>query len=317
MFEMPMPAVEETISPRDAMYAPGKEAHYFSCGRSALRNIHAGLFIANAPSPAKILDLACGHGRVLRMLRAYFPDAEITACDLDRDAVDFCGQTFAANKAYSDADFENIQLSGAFDLIWSGSLLTHIDQASWQKFFDFCEAQLAPGGLLVFTTHGRYIDRMMTDYNLLYGLEPGAAQQLQSAFRTAGFGYRNYPGEGGYGVSLAKPSWVTSFLEEHSNMQICLANEMGWDHHQDVFVCAPKQPHGWQDLAAYRDTIIARETVKLSPSDTQQLRISAAEPETQRKIINWVEQNITKDTMPFGPRVHQILVRDITLKLTQ
>ena len=39
---------------------------------------------------ARLLDLPCGHGRVMRYLRAAFPRAEITGCDLLRDGVDHC-----------------------------------------------------------------------------------------------------------------------------------------------------------------------------------------------------------------------------------
>ena len=116
-----------TISPKDSMYIRGQEAHYFSVGRSAIRNINTGLIAANLSSPANILDMACGYGRVLRMLKAYFPEARLTACEIDSNAVDFCAETFGAKKAYSDINFGQIVLSEKFDLIWCGSLLTHLD----------------------------------------------------------------------------------------------------------------------------------------------------------------------------------------------
>ena len=47
-----------------------------------------------------MLDFACGHGRVMRTLKAAFPDALLTACDIDRDGVDFCARTFGAAPVY-------------------------------------------------------------------------------------------------------------------------------------------------------------------------------------------------------------------------
>ena len=49
----------------------------------------------------KILDLPCGYGRVLRMIHAAFPRATIHACNLNKDAVDFCAATFGAIPVYS------------------------------------------------------------------------------------------------------------------------------------------------------------------------------------------------------------------------
>ena len=67
---------------------------YFAVARSARRNIRLALAHAGRLSPSSILDSACGYGRVLRVLRHDYPDAEITACDIDRDGVDFCARAF-------------------------------------------------------------------------------------------------------------------------------------------------------------------------------------------------------------------------------
>jgi hypothetical protein len=59
------------------------------------------------------------------MLSAASPDAAITACDLDHEAVEFCARTFSARPAFSRELPEQIALPERFDLIWVGSLLTH------------------------------------------------------------------------------------------------------------------------------------------------------------------------------------------------
>ncbi|MGG5887557.1 methyltransferase [Falsiroseomonas sp. HC035] len=46
--------------------------------------------------PQKILDLPCGFGRVTRVLRVRFPHASITACDLDREGVEFARRSSRA-----------------------------------------------------------------------------------------------------------------------------------------------------------------------------------------------------------------------------
>ena len=88
------------ISPNDQMNT-STTAVYYRFGLGALSFIRLALAAADQDAPRKILDLPSGHGRVLRMLRAAFPDASITACDIDRDAVDFCQHTFGAIPCYS------------------------------------------------------------------------------------------------------------------------------------------------------------------------------------------------------------------------
>lgn len=52
---------------------PGAREHYFMVGRSALRCVEVAMFTAGKTRDARILDLSCGHRRVMRWLRAAFP----------------------------------------------------------------------------------------------------------------------------------------------------------------------------------------------------------------------------------------------------
>ncbi|HET6573563.1 MAG TPA: class I SAM-dependent methyltransferase, partial [Fimbriiglobus sp.] len=147
--------VSRDIHPDDGMLLPVPEGpdHYFGVGRSALRAVTAALLAAGAPAPRRILDLPCGYGRVLRALRAAFPDAAVTACDLNRGGVDFCA-TLGAAPADSADPIDRAGITGPFDLIWCGSLLTHLDRPGWDEFLTFFHRVLAPGGVCVVTTHG-------------------------------------------------------------------------------------------------------------------------------------------------------------------
>jgi hypothetical protein len=64
-----------TISPRDRMVRRSTAEHYFRVGLEALQYIQVAVVAAGTGAPNRILDLPCGHGRVLRMLRAAFPKA--------------------------------------------------------------------------------------------------------------------------------------------------------------------------------------------------------------------------------------------------
>ena len=124
------------ISPEEEMFN-SNESHYFSVGRSALDCITTSLRAAKkVPAEVKqILDLPCGHGRVMRYLKSAFPEATITACDLLRGGVDYCASTFGALPVYSHEQPSKIPLPHAtFDLIWVGSLFTHFDSDYWLEF---------------------------------------------------------------------------------------------------------------------------------------------------------------------------------------
>src|SRR6478736_1835742 len=103
-------------------------SHYFGTGADALRIIVKSLLAAELPPPARILDFPCGSGRVLRHLRAMFPEAEIGACDLYRQHVDFCVSQFGALPIQSKEDLSQLHV-GEWDVIFCGSLLTHLPQA--------------------------------------------------------------------------------------------------------------------------------------------------------------------------------------------
>ena len=111
----------------DTMY-DGK--HYYRVGLSAISCINEAAKLAGLTKVGSILDLPCGSGRVLRFLVHQFPEAEITACELEPGPVEFCARTFGAQAAYSSPNLREVSLGKKFDLIWCGSLVTHLNDRS-------------------------------------------------------------------------------------------------------------------------------------------------------------------------------------------
>jgi len=231
----PMVGVKREISPRDEMFI-GNEDHYFDVGESALHAIETALAIARRPRSTinRILDLPCGHGRVLRFLLKAFPEAELTACDLNEDGVDYCARTFGAVPVLSRRDVEAIPLHREFDVIWCGSLLTHLPAAQWPAFLRLFHRLLGHRGILVFTTHGRHFESELAAGKNPHGIDNGQIPELLRGYREQGFGYVDYPGQSGYGFSLAHPSFVLSRFLSPSAWQLLGYHEAGWDRRQDV-----------------------------------------------------------------------------------
>jgi SAM-dependent methyltransferase len=229
--------INQKVSPDDDMYIGHGDEHYFGVGEKALANILAALNTTNVDLRVKkILDLPSGYGRVLRWLKASFPEAEITACDTNNKAVDFTAEEFNAIGVYSEYDLTKIKLPfNDYDLIWCGSLLTHFDQSRWIQLLELFHNHLALNGILIFTTHGRLADPLMRQQNPIFGLEPAVMRDIMANYDKMGFGYANYDDKYPvYGISISSPSWVLKQMERFTNLRICYLLEGGWGH-QDVY----------------------------------------------------------------------------------
>jgi SAM-dependent methyltransferase len=233
------------IAPQDGMKMATSVA-YYRFGLAALAYIRLALQVAGGLEPKNILDLPSGYGRVLRMLRAAFPDADLTACDIDRAAVDFCAETFGAIPAYATEDPSDLRLAGDYDLIWCGSLLTHLGAEGWRRFLPWFERHLRKGGILVFTTAGRSIADAIRSGRRKFAPPGGSPGQLRvsdvhrlvAAYERDGFGYEPYLDfETDYGVSLASPAWVCRELERCPGLELIMYTERGWNGRQDAITC--------------------------------------------------------------------------------
>lgn len=228
------PSVNRSISPDDVMFNTDPD-RYFVLGAEGVRCIDVMRQAVGAEAPRRILDLPSGHGRVLRMLRVAFPDAEIVACDLDRGAVDFCTDELGALACYSDADPTRVRIDGSFDLIWCGSLFTHLDQPRWIEFLELFASVLAPGGLLVFTTHGPYLVEEARRGERAFPVR--STRDLIERYDLDGFGYQDYTGQTGYGISLSSPEWVIRMLARRTELAPAVYVGRGWAGRQDAFGC--------------------------------------------------------------------------------
>jgi SAM-dependent methyltransferase len=237
----PPEGVITEISPGDPVYSSERHDAYFRWGESAVACIRLALLAAERDDPSSVLDFACGHGRVLRTLKAAFPDAKLTACDIDRDGVDFCARTFGAEPAYSSANPEEIAIEGRFELIWVGSMFTHLDAGRWVGFLRLFESLLEAGGMLVFTTGGRFVVEKMKAGKQSVGIREAQSRQLIADFERTGFGYQEYRRRPGWGLARAAPAWVCARLDEVPELRLVSYVERGWLSSQDVVSCL-RQP---------------------------------------------------------------------------
>ncbi len=226
--------VSSRIYPGDGMYN-GDGAHYFKVGLSAIECIDEALAAAGLEDVRTILDFPCGSGRVMRFLRQRFPEARITACELTKGPVQFCVRTFGAEPAYSSLNLDEVSLGQQFDLIWCGSLATHLNEHGIASLFRLFRRHLAPGGIMIFTTHGDFVSRRMPTRDFDYGLAAEQIDRIGVDYPQTGYGFEDYPGERDYGVSLTSPEWIRARVLDVGGLREVFFKERGWDNHQDVF----------------------------------------------------------------------------------
>jgi len=230
------PTLITDIAEKDEM-SIGDVKEYLRIGRAGFDVVAEALRLAGRKTCSSILDLPCGHGRVMRYFRAAYPEARITACDLNKAGVDYCAKTFGATPVYSRHRIQDVAISEKFDLIWCGSLLTHLKEPLWLPFLSFFAEHLSEGGLLVFTTHGRLSEKWIREKIHTYALKEKELPRLLTAYRRKGFGYAPYPNSPEYGITLSSPSWVLGLIQKFPNLRVVQVNEKGWSNHQDIYAC--------------------------------------------------------------------------------
>jgi 2-polyprenyl-3-methyl-5-hydroxy-6-metoxy-1,4-benzoquinol methylase len=217
---------------------------YLLGGRSVMNDIISGINAARQLMRTmgiieyctKILDFPCGHGRVLRFLKAKFPNAEITAGDIIHEAVDYCVETFDIKPLYSKENLRELSVGDQYDFIWCGSLITHFCEKSTIELLDFFVRHLVRGGLLTFTTHGRsaisYLNRGIVDY------AAGRSEEVIEQYKSTGYYYKHKPGNpGNSGIAFYSPSRMFAIIEKFSELKVISYSEGGWGNHQDVITC--------------------------------------------------------------------------------
>jgi SAM-dependent methyltransferase len=215
------------IDPNDPMfrYAPER---YFVAGERALECIRLAMAAAELDAVDTILDFASGGGRVLRTLKAAFPDALLTACDTDARRVQFCADVLGARGIRSRQNPMTLDLGGPFDVIWSGSLFSHLAAERFASFLKLFESVLSPRGVIVFTAYGRYLtNELRTGVNTFNLTAEQIPEVLQDHDRD-GFGFAvTFSDENG--DAFTSRTWICDLLErELPDLRLLLYYERGW-----------------------------------------------------------------------------------------
>lgn len=215
----------------DRMWNTGA-AWYDVVGEDAIRIICVSLAAARTRDVRNVLDFGCGYGRVARHLRSFFPDEALYVCDLNAEGVRFCAETFSAREVAEN------DLPVGLDVIWVGSVFTHLPFERGAHLFDVLFGALASHGVLIATFNGRRA-------TVMHQRTPYIAQakwdEVLRGYDETGAGFVSYgladlAHLGEYGISLTSPAKILSLTERASDARVLSFYEGGWANHQDVAV---------------------------------------------------------------------------------
>lgn len=219
---------------------PSAVAHYARVG-SITVELLAGALTRHGrdwSDVGAVLDFGSGFGRVTRRLITCVPPDHVTVTDIDRSAVAYCVREFGVRGVVGEPDMQRGALD-RYDLIWAGSVATHLPEQAWLSWLRLMSSVLVEGGLLLFSTHGP--DAVAN----LAGYDTGAGARradVEAALTEHGFAfspYRHYGEAASYGVTFHTAERVASDAAA-TGLQVIEHAVRGWDDHQDVYVCTPR-----------------------------------------------------------------------------
>lgn len=216
--------------------APEHVRHYLTDAASALDNIDESLHTTgrSLDDVQNCLDLPSGYGRLTRHLVARLSSSRVTVSDVDAQAVRFCVAEFGVDGVVCPSDPTRLRLPRRYDLIFVGSLLTHLPIGVGMTLIERLGDVLEPGGHLIFSTQGT----SCLSHLDWYGDEfERASSAMHSGVASDGCAFVPYRGRTDYGIVIHEESWLRLTLAEREGHRLRLVRfaSRGWDAHQDMW----------------------------------------------------------------------------------
>ncbi|WP_290888300.1 hypothetical protein [Arenimonas sp.] len=84
------------------------------------------------------------------------------------------------------------------------------------------------------TSHGAFVaGRLFLAQRALYGLAMHEEAAILADYQRTGYGYCQYPGQPGYGISLSSRHWIRNAAQD-AGLVVANHEDHAWDNHQDV-----------------------------------------------------------------------------------
>lgn len=232
-----MMAVNCEISPNDDIFhffsghptSSNPLRDYLADGWRTLSELMLLLEAVNRPllKTGRFLEFASGHGRFTRHLVKALGPEKVTVSDVVQDAVDFSKTTFGVQGFASTSQPEDLVWPQHYDVVFVLSLFSHLPRSSWSRWLKRLYEAVAPGGVLVFTTHGARataFDNVTLDAEGFF-FAPSSESSAIDRFE--------------YGTTFTSQAFVQARIEEMLGAERLVHMEpvQFWNH-QDAYVLA-------------------------------------------------------------------------------
>jgi SAM-dependent methyltransferase len=165
------------------------------------------------------LDFGCSSGRVLRALKAAYPDTHWQGCDPNGPAIAWASENLPGIDFFVNGDEPPLTLPDAsLDLAYAISIWSHFEPGLGLRWFEEMRRVIRPGGHLLCTTHGL---TSVAHYALGGMRDARQSREIAEALYRQGWWYRaEFGEEGDWGV--VNPDWGTAFVSpEWLLAQLC------------------------------------------------------------------------------------------------
>ena len=206
---------------------------------------------------ASVLDFGCGAARVGRLFALGEGVQRYLGCDLHRETIAYLDRTMGFGRFFESAPEPPLPLPpNSLDLVFSVSVMTHLDEISMLAWLAEFHRLLKPGGLLVQTTHGRVAMHRAAASPAaaasLFGIREEDFPGLERAFRAAGFGWvrHAFPVYFGtdYGIAVHSEQYIAKRWTDRFDLIDIIYG--GIDDWQDlVLLQKPEPPRARQSAA--------------------------------------------------------------------
>lgn len=122
----------------------------------------------------------------------------------------------------------SVDVGSEYDLIWIGSLFTHVDERRTAAWLGHLCRALSRNGVLIATFHGAW------GIQVLKGFDSATIETAMPAYLQNGYGYVPYDGTPDYGISISKASKIVGIAECIPKVRILSYTERGWADNHDV-----------------------------------------------------------------------------------
>lgn len=183
------------------------EESYVNAGRVLARRIAEVLYSQGLDfERARLLDFACGPGRIATELKKLEPAIDLYGCDSDPEAIAWAASHLAHVGHFSRNAITppTTYAAGFFDAIYAISVFTHMDETAQDEWLAELRRIVRPGGIVLATVHGASATASCTDAELkelefrgfLYRVDrkgalklDGLPDEYQTTFHTQAYVY--------------------------------------------------------------------------------------------------------------------------------